>query len=45
MKLIDDDWEYIKRKECPFGYVKTQGKCYIKNKKPIVPYGYILRGR
>ena len=45
MTLINDDCEYRKKKECPDGYVKKKGKCYIKYKNPTCPYGYILRGR
>ena len=45
MKLINGDCKYIKKRECPSGFVKQQGRCRKKNIKPNCPKGYILRGR
>ena len=45
MKLINDDCQYMKKQECPSGYVKQQGRCRKKAINPYCPNGYILRGR
>ena len=45
MKLINDDCQYIKKKECSSGYVKQQSKCRRKIIKPICTKGYYLRER
>ena len=40
MKLINDDCQYMKKHECPSGYVKQQGRCRKKTINPYYPKGY-----